>query len=939
MMLKRALAILMAALLSASMITVSAEGSDTSATEKTPAVVQKAKTSYAEYIADNSEALAKTDVVVSADMLCRGENSSHLTTDGGKACLKWNAKLDSVTFEVDIKTAAAYKIVFDYKPLEGKGNAIELQLQLDGKTPFSEADKLLLPRLWKDGGEKRVDSLGNETPAAQVEAFVWSEYTASDATGIVVDPLLLSLTAGKHKITLNNKNDEPFLLGSVTFAAVEEIPEYSEYSAAYKKSETEKIVLEAESAALKTEKSFVGKAERSSAVVSPSSYHLDKINYIGAANWAHTGQKIIWNLKAEKSGWYKIAFKYKQNYVLNGNSYRKLTIDGVTPFKEAEEIAFPYITNWETLEYSDKSGKPYLVYLEKGEHELALEVTLGPMSEVYSMLSEQVEVLGAVYRKMVMIMGTNPDANRDYDLFQQIADLEETFQNSYKVLGEIVDKICALTGNKSDSNTVIIDGMRDSIDKFLKNPYRTQKYKDDYYDNYCSLGAILSEMVTMPLDLDIIAFLPEDETTEQFGITFMDNLKFSIKRFISTFTQDYSSVSDISEDAKEKISIWLYWGKDQVTVLNTLVKEDFTPNHNIQVDIKITNSSLIQALLCDDTPDVYLRHNGLGTMNMSMRGALYDLKNFDDFEEYEDSFMPYSFIPYEYQGGCYALPDTETYNMLFYRTDIFEEYGIKVPNTWDEFLDISTFFFHNNLQIGMPNTFNTFATFLYQKGGSIYNKELSEVMFSDNTFVDAFTYYTDFFKEYGFELTYDFYNRFRTGEMPMAVADYAQYNVLKVSAPEIDGKWAMAILPGTKTENGLVRTGVATGTGSSIIKKSKNKQAAWEFLKWWTGADTQERFSNECESILGPSARQQTANVEALSRLSWSETDLSALLKQWRDTKTVPETPGSYYTERMYTQAFWSVVNNSTNERNTLVKWGEMANQEIARKRAEYDLD
>lgn len=938
-MFKRALAILTAALLFVSICTVSAEENDSSASVKSPMVVQKTKNSYAKYLADNEVAYAKSDIVVSADMLCAGDNTSYLQKDGEKKCLKWDSKLKELNFEFDVKTTAAYEIVFNYKPLEGKGNAIELQLQLDGKSPYSEADKLLLPRLWKDSGDKRIDSIGNETPATQVEAFVWSDYKAQDAVGINVEPLLLVLTAGKHKITIKNKNAEPFLLGSVTFSAVETVPTYSEYVKPYKKSETEKIVLEAENAALKTENSFVGKAERSSAAVSPSSYHLDKINYIGAANWSHTGEKIIWNLDVKKTGWYKLAFKYKQNYVLNGNSYRKLTIDGATPFSEASEIAFPYITDWKMLEYSNKSGEPYLVYLEEGKHELTLEVTLGPMSDIYSMLSEQVEVLGSVYRKMVMIMGTNPDANRDYDLFEQIADLEETFEESYKVLGEIVDNLCALTGNKSDSNTVIIDGMRDSIDKFLKNPYRTQKYKDDYYNNYCSLGAILSEMVTMPLDLDIITFLPEDETTEQFNVSFMDNLKFSVKRFISTFTQDYSSVSDISEDVKEKISIWLYWGKDQVSVLNTLIKEDFTPNHGIQVDIKITNSSLIQALLCDDTPDVYLRHNGLGTINMSMRGALYDLKNFDDFEDFTDSFMPYSFIPYEYQGGCYALPDTETYNMLFYRTDIFEEYGIKVPNTWDEFLDISTFFFHNNLQVGMPNTFNTFATFLYQKGGAVYNNDLSEVMFTDNTFVDAFTYYTDFFKEYGFELAFDFYNRFRTGEMPMGVADYAQYNVLKVSAPEIDGKWAMAILPGTKTEDGLVRTGVATGMGSSIINKSENKQAAWEFLKWWTGADAQERFSNECESILGPSARQQTANVEALSRLSWSDGDLSALLKQWHDTKTIPETPGSYYTERMYTQAFWSVVNNSTNQRNTLVKWGEMANQEIARKRAEYNLD
>ena len=89
---------------------------------------------------------------------------------------------------------------------------------------------------------------------------------------------------------------------------------------------------------------------------------------------------------------------------------------------------------------------------------------------------------------------------------------------------------------------------------------------------------------------------------------------------------------------------------------------------------------------------------------------------------------------------------------------------------------------------------------------------------------------------------------------------------------------------------------------------------------------------------MGASARQATANVEALKSLSWSSSDLSALTRQWSQTNTIPQTPGSYYTERMYQQAFLSVVNNDSNIRNTLSKWGDLADQEIERKHQEYNV-
>lgn len=937
---KRIIAVVVAVVLVATALLLwSRSRTDNNSAYSDITIVSKQEEAYSDYC-NKFSAADKSIVQPLAEYDADISNPAVLEDEGHKAVL-----LDDVTkvgFSVTVPYDATYQISVSYKHAPGKGKGVNLGISVDGKYQYEALGNIVLPRLWQNETETQTDSNGNEIAPSQTEIFKWTTFDAMDSSGVITDPLKIALSKGTHSIVITRNNEEPIMIDKIILSKPTVTPDYNTYikenEQRFKATDkAENVFIEGESASEKSEKSFVGKAERSSVNVSPSSVFVDKTNYIGSSNWSHPGNSISWNFNVKTDGYYSLALNYKQSYVLNGNAYRCLYIDGVIPFEEAKYISFPYNTEWQTITIGE-NDEPYLFYLKKGEHKLTLSVTLGKMSSISQALSEQVEILGSIYRKMVMIMGKNPDLNRDYDLFKSIKDLDKTLQNSKEILNNLIGGICRLTGKRSDSNTVIISGMVDTVGKMLDNPYSTQLYMSDFYDNYCSLGAILSDLTSMPLDLDWIEFVSSDSSVSVEEKGFFENFAFSSKRFLSTFTESYNSFSATEKKEAENISIWLYWGKDQVQVLNNLIKEDFSLKHNINVDIKITNATLVQALLSENPPDLYLRMANDQVMNMSMRSALYDLRNFDDFESVCERFADNSAIPYHYRGGCYAIPDTQSFNMMFYRTDLFEEFGLTVPNTWQEFIDISAFLFHNNLQVGMPNTINTFAMFLYQNGGSIYNDERTKVLFTDNTFVDAFRTYTNFYTEYGFDLTYDFYNRFRTGEMPMAIADYTLYNTFKVSAPEIDGKWLMTDVPGTLVGGELNRTDVAIGTGSCIIAKSNHKDAAWTFLKWWSSKDTQVSFCEECESILGAAARQATSNVEALKNLSWSSSDLAALTRQWKHTNTIPQTPGSYYTERMYQQAFLSVVNNDSNIRNTLSKWGELANQEIERKHKEYNV-
>ena len=289
--------------------------------------------------------------------------------------------------------------------------------------------------------------------------------------------------------------------------------------------------------------------------------------------------------------------------------------------------------------------------------------------------------------------------------------------------------------------------------------------------------------------------------------------------------------------------------------------------------------------------------------------------------------------------------------MLFYRKDILDELKIKVPETWDEFLAATAAVQRKNMNTYLPytkitaaDTVNTgvgglsiFPTMLLQKGGSIYNSEYSETALNSPVSIAVFKYWTDYYSRYSLDADANFYQRFRIGTIPLGIAPYTQYLTFAASAPEIDGKWEIAEIPGFIGEDGKISNICAgAGSGCVIMKSSKHKDDAWEFLKWWTSADTQYEYSAKLESVLGQLGRVATSNKDALLRLSWDKKSLSVILSQWSKVKEIREIPGSYYVSRSVDQAFWAVYNDTSTPKEAISEWAGVSNKEIKRKTAEY---
>ncbi len=860
--------------------------------------------------------------------------------------LKWTGEDGTLSYTFNIEKDGLYEISLIYCPIKGRGLPLSFAFKVDGELPYSALKAVNFARTWINEDIEGVkDSSGNIYSSEQIEKLLFREGKVMETSGQSVAPLKVALTAGTHTIDITVNSGELYL-AAVVLGAPAVVKSYSEVKQEYAEKGYQnysgsEIHLEGEKAIYKTASSMNPLIDNSDPSITPSEAFKSIINYIGGTGWQKPNEAITWEFEAPEDGLYKIAFRFRQNTVINGNSYRSLKIDGVSPFEEASKISFYYDGGWQFTEMT-ADDEPALVYLTKGKHQLSLEVTLADLGDVSSRINDVTYELGNLYLKIRMITGDKIDTGRSYEFFKNIPGFEEKLEECIKALQEVRKKLVEITKQSTGTYIATIDNMIRIAQLMHDNRYTAQNYVGTFYDSYCSLCALVTDVAKLPLDLDQIIIAAPEKEYDFIMASFWEKTKYGFQRFLVSFMDNYRyKTQDVN--GKTTLTLWLTWGVDKAQVLRSLVKDTFeAENPDINVNVQIVGATLIQAILSGSGPDVLIGQVRTEPVNYGMRGALYDLSQFEDFEQVLERYQKGAENPYRLGNAVYGLPDTQDFSIMFYRTDIFEEMGLGVPQTWDDFKQTASLLQRQNLEVGYPGAglYSWYATNLVQNGISPYSDDHRSTNFTSGNAINVFVDWCDYHVNLGFPVAYDFYNRFRSGTMPMGVAAYTTYTTFSQAAPEIVGKWGVAKVPGVRQEDGTVNHAVVdSGTASVIPNISKHKEEAWKFLKWWTSENTQYRYSTMVEAVLGDTGRHPTANVEAFKKLPWESDDLEIMLDAWSEVNPIAEIPGGYYLDRTVYQAFWNVVNLSENPKDMIVEWGNVADQEIQRKRDEYNLD
>ena len=124
----------------------------------------------------------------------------------------------------------------------------------------------------------------------------------------------------------------------------------------------------------------------------------------------------------------------------------------------------------------------------------------------------------------------------------------------------------------------------------------------------------------------------------------------------------------------ESIEVWILTGRDQSTVLKTMIDDTFTPETNIKVNVKLVEAgTLLNAVIAGTGPDVVLSVAQGEPVNYALRNAVEDITQFEDYEEILQPYHSSAYRAYCFEDGIYALPETQVYNVMFYRTAILAE--------------------------------------------------------------------------------------------------------------------------------------------------------------------------------------------------------------------------------------------------------------------------
>jgi len=888
----------------------------------------------------------------------------------------------TMTFKVNVTTAARYIFKLTYLGDKENSRDSSVCVKINGEIPFDEANDITLERLWIDElewDEKEqdfvipADNRGNNTIPKQKQIMKWNTMALQEFAIFTNDPLAFYLPAGENTITIQNYSTETMYIAALELDAPNEVMTETAYKALnYKagKSDWASEHIQAEYPALKSSQSIYPTYDNSNPATEPYDSYLILRNTIGDANWSKPGEWLLYNVdNVPEAGLYYITLKYRQHQVIGSSTFRNIYVNGKIPCDAYENVAFPYNVNWK----SQTIDVP--VYLEAGHNEIKLQATVGKWADVLRVVEASNQRLNDMYVQIVMVTGTTPDIYYDYNLQKEIPDLIKIFTQEKEILAAQANEFDRLNGGKSTQSETL-RGAVNQLESMLDEPSSIPQRLSAFRDTISTLSTWIYDNMTQSLEMDYLMVHGADADLPNPDASFWAKLVHFFKTFIQSFVMDYDMVGASEGGSGEPITVWISSGRDQASIMMDMITEDFTAKTGINVKISLVQTGFIEATLAGTGPDVAVGVARGQPVNLACRGALIDLSQFDTYDDVVSRFSENATVPYEYDGGTYAIPNTQSYFMMFYRKDIVEKLGIELPNTWEDLLHLVPILQKKHMEVGLPYSLisaaaavdlgmaskDIFPVLLLQNGGDVYNEKGTASTLNSESGMTAFKQWCDYYQQYGFELSYDFYTRFRNGDMPIGIADLGMYNTLIAGAPELRDKWGMAPIPGTVQkdatgnpiydENGkqkVDRSLGSTGSGVVMFKTSRtgkdgsenweHRQKCWEFIDWWTQAETQKTYNQQIENVMGPAGRNATANLEAFDKLPWKDDEKAALAAQREWVRDLREVPGSYFVSRCIDNAFRAVIYDRENAREVFNREVQSINREIERKRKELGLE
>lgn len=862
---------------------------------------------------------------------------------------------DTAVYHIQVEKSGVYYLAVDYLSAGNSYLDYTISMAVNGEPQYQEQKTVELPLYWQDSTDEYLyDRYGDEIAPTQDRINNWYRTYLYNNTYSSAHPLYVTLEAGDNTISVTNVSNDGLALGTLyAEAPVDDCPDYEAYLAQHSGEIVTKenmVVVNAIDYTIKNSAEIIYNSTASPSVTPYSAEY----KFLNTLSWKNPGDEISYEIEVYQDGLYRLALHYK-NEKEEFNSYETIMIDGKVPFQELSCYAFPYTgSSWENEILHGEDGEPYYVYLTKGTHTLTLKSEMEPVIEAWrygQLIAEHVTQFTLDIKK---ISGQDVDKYRTWKMTNYIPEIPD-YLNAYKVL---IQHIRYLLQSESEFgiNGALLTWLSKAetfIDEMAEYPDEIALYTESLTgrDNsvLVAVSTFNSSIIKMNFSLDMIYVYGEgDIPNAQAGI--FENIWNGIQTIYYSFASDKYSTKNDDDDV---LTVWVNRALPHVDLLQKLVDTEFTESTGIRVKISAMPDAnkMTLAAAADQTPDVALGLASHMPFELACRGALYDMTQFEDFWEVAGRFVPGAMVPYVYNEGLYAIPETLDFDAVIYRTDIFESLGLTVPDTWDDLREMlpqlqryGMNFYHNiSSGVGYKWFYQT-TPLIFQNGGYLYAQDGMTTAIDSPDSVRGLKELGDLFVAYSLDTQVnEFFNSFRYSVLPVGIVDSNTYVLIKNGAAELEGQWALAPYLGTEQDNGEVdRWYVANGTGGVIFSDSEKADQAWEFLKWWTSTQIQVEYTYTLRSTYGDTYFWLPSNVDALWQAPIAQEDKVVILDMVQWLRDVPRTPGQYLVERSISDIWNAMVLDGTSAQVAADEKVIAINREIKKKMQElgfYDED
>jgi ABC-type glycerol-3-phosphate transport system substrate-binding protein len=834
------------------------------------------------------------------------------------------------------------------------------------------------------------DNRGDDLYPIPIEAETWQTADAHDALSTYRDPLLFCLPAGHHVLRLAMVR-EPMAIQSITLHGPAQLPTYDQALAAWKAAGMKEVTcglcvkVQGENIYRMSDLSIRPSTDATPGV-EPDTNGYQILNNLSGRYWNQPNEWVEWKVDVPQTGLYELSFKVLQAGLQGLPVTRELTIDGQLPFDGAQWISFPFKNSWNVVTLSRPDGQPALIGLTKGTHIIRLRITLGLVGQTLAVIQQADQLLGELYREILMITGPNPDPAVDYNLDKNVVGLIPDMQAVVNALQQQAALLTYAAGGKPPVAANSINIAAQDLARLAEHPEQIQLNLARWSQDEQSLAQWLVLLEQQPMSIDWFALTTPGYKLPSANASFWKTLRVTWQSFILSFYRDYTGVGSRYSDG---ITVWVGFGQLWAALMSQLAASEFTPQTGIHVNFNVVPGGAGIVLLSEVSghgPDIATGMPATTPVDFALRGGAYDFTTFPGWSQMLARWVPDATLPYQYTDptghtGVYGIPETQGMTLLFYRSDIMSHLDnglpVPIPSTWPELYQIMPILQSKGMEFYYPAGPGGLTPFLYQHHGEYYMRDPQHgnLVSAINTPADylAVKEWTDLFAQWNVPLAANFFTRFQTGEMPLGIASYNEYVQIQAGAPQLSGLWSIAPIPGTPYQcdaSGCIEAAQAPnpqpkclypdlpnqpdlppgvtckidytsgGDSGAIImpKTAKHPADAWKFIQWWTSAPVQLEFANEILAVAGVQAAWNTANVTALRGLPWPEQDLRVFEKAWQAFKPVPIVPGGYISDRYINNVWTNVVINGQNVR-AQVEWAkENIDDELYRQEVQFGL-